>query len=129
MTYTIVVKTKGTLSYNHTVCQASRQVSAACEASDLCNGSGTHLELQVKRHHRLALVTLPLPLTPDTPPEARCEYTFTHNIDFYHFLTKDSYLLKRQSPNIHREHITVVLRREKYFFNNILTHPFYFISI
>ena len=56
-------------------------MSAASEASDLCNGSGTHLECQVKRHHRLALVTLPLPLMLmldmplDAPLDARCDYT------------------------------------------------------
>ena len=47
-----------------------RQASAASEASDLCNGSGTHLEHQVKRHHRLALVTLTL--------DARCGYTLRY---------------------------------------------------
>ena len=52
--------------------QAARQASAASEASDLCNGSGTHLEHQGKRHHRLASVTLPLPLPlpPDAPLDA-----------------------------------------------------------
>ena len=42
--------------------RASSVASAASKASDLSNESGTHLECQVKRHHRLALVTLPLPL-------------------------------------------------------------------
>ena len=41
---------------------SDRQALAASEASDLCNGSGTHLEHQVKRHHKLALVTLTLTL-------------------------------------------------------------------
>ena len=57
------------LRLTHTEHQASRQASAASETSDLCNGSGTHLERQVKHHHRLALVTLPLTL------DARCGYT------------------------------------------------------
>ena len=57
------------LSYNHT----ERQTSEASETSDLCNGSGTHLECQVKRHHRLALVMLSLPLT--LTLDARCGYT------------------------------------------------------
>ena len=61
------------LSYNHTERHASRQASAASEVSDLCNRSGTHLERQVKRHHRLALVTLLLLL--DVPLDARCGYT------------------------------------------------------
>ena len=64
-------------SYNHTKRQTLRQASAASEASDLCNGSGTHLEHQVKHHHRLALVALPLPLTLilDAPLDTRCGYT------------------------------------------------------
>ena len=57
------------LSYNHT----ERRASASSEASDLCNGSGTHLERQVKHHHRLALVMLPLPLT--LTLDAWCGYT------------------------------------------------------
>ena len=67
------------LSYNHTERQASRQAPAASEVSDLCNGSGTHLECKVKRHHRLALVMLllPLPLTLDMPLDARCGYTLS----------------------------------------------------
>ena len=45
--------------------------------SDLCNGSGTHLECQVKRHHRLALVMLMLTLDAqlDALLDARCGYT------------------------------------------------------
>ena len=66
-----------TLSYNHT----ERQVSTVSEASDLYNGSGTHLEHQVKRHHRLALATLPLmlTLTLDVLLDARCGYTVNLN--------------------------------------------------
>ena len=60
---------------HQTSCQASHQASAAGEASDLCNGSGTHFECQVKRHHRLALVTLQLHLTLDVPLDAWCGYT------------------------------------------------------
>ena len=69
------------LRLTHTERQALHQASAASEASDLCNGSGTHLEHQVKRHHRLVLVTLPLSLmlTLDVPfdalLDARCGYT------------------------------------------------------
>ena len=49
---------------------------ASSEASDLCNGSGTHLERQVKSHCRLAWVTLPLPLmlTLDAPVDAQRHY-------------------------------------------------------
>ena len=46
------------LSYNHAERQEWHQASSASEASDLCNGSGTHLECQVKHHHRLVLVML-----------------------------------------------------------------------
>ena len=62
------------LGCKHTKRQTARQLSAASEASDLCNGSGTHLEHQGKRHHRLALVLLLLPL--DAPLDARCGYAF-----------------------------------------------------
>ena len=81
------------LGYTHTERQAARQASVASEASDLCNGSGTHLECQGKHHHRLALVTLllPLPLTLDAPLDApvdtRCGYAFRTSILFYIFLT------------------------------------------
>ena len=36
------------LRLTHTERQASLQVSVSSDASDLCNGSGTHLEHQVK---------------------------------------------------------------------------------
>ena len=42
----------------------------------LGKGSGVNLERQVKRQHRLALVTLLLPL----PLDARCGYSFRSNI-------------------------------------------------
>ena len=76
------------LNYNHTERHASRQASVASEASDLCNGSGTHLERQVKRHHRLALVTLPLTLDVplDVPLDARCGYTLNPNFIIFSFL-------------------------------------------
>ena len=49
-------------------------------ASPLClemDGSGVDLERQVKLHHRLALVILPLKL--DAPLDGRCAYTLTHS--------------------------------------------------
>ena len=66
-----------TLRLTHT----ERQASVACEASDLSNLSGGDLECQVKHHHRLALVTLPLPLmlTLDVPLAARCGYNLKAN--------------------------------------------------
>ena len=44
----------------------------------LGNGSGVDLERQVNRHHRLALVTLPLTLTLtlDAPLDVRSGYSF-----------------------------------------------------
>ena len=67
----------GNLRLTHTERQASHQASASSETSDLCNGSGTHLEHQVKHHHRLALVMLPLMLDVplDAAFDARCGYT------------------------------------------------------
>ena len=62
---------------------------ASSEASDLCNGSETHLERQVKHHHRLALVTLPLTL--DAPRDVRCGYTL--RITQTHAHTRYSYSL------------------------------------
>ena len=46
----------------------------------LGNGSGVDLERQVKRHHRLALVTLPLPLT--LTLDARCGYSLNFVVSF-----------------------------------------------
>ena len=68
-----------------------RQASVASEASDLCNGSGIHLEWQVKRHHRLTLVTLllPLTLTLDAPLDARCGYTLNFNSKFVTIKTRE----------------------------------------
>ena len=43
------------------------------------NGSGTDLEHQVKHHHRLALVTLPLPL------DAWCGYAFKMKLEWDDF--------------------------------------------
>ena len=62
------------LRCKHTERQAARQASAASEMSNLCNGSETHLE----RHHRLALVTLPLASASAAaaPLDARCGYAF-----------------------------------------------------
>ena len=57
----------------------------------LGNGSGTYLEHQLKRHHRLALVTLPLlmplpmPLLLDTSLDARCVYA----LNFLRFYIND----------------------------------------
>ena len=57
--------------YPHRASSVKRQIACIVYMLTLGNGSGVDLECQVKRHHRLALVTLPLPL------DARCGYAFT----------------------------------------------------
>ena len=51
-----------------------RQIGYIVRMVTLGNGSGVDLERQVKRHHKLALVTLPLPLPLDAPLDAQCGY-------------------------------------------------------
>ena len=71
----------------HLASSVKRQIGCIVYMVTIGNGSGVNLECQVKRHHRLALVTLPLPL------DARCGYALREKLHWMYIITSLQHVL------------------------------------